>query len=94
MFRDARSSHHCPMNLLEASARDAWQQAGACRHAPGVNFYPETEREARPAKRICLLCPVRQICLETALRNGERYGVWGGLTERERLRLGRRRRAA
>jgi WhiB family redox-sensing transcriptional regulator len=82
------------MALLDAAARDAWNVAARCKNAPGVDFYPETELEARPAKRICAVCPVRQVCLETALRNRERYGVWGGLTERERMRLGRRRRAA
>ena len=81
------------MTLLDVLGRDAWRQAAACRNAPGTNFYPDTEAEARPAKRVCAGCPVRRVCLETALRNGERYGVWGGLTERERMRLGRRRAA-
>ena len=94
MFKSDGTTHHCCMNLLDATGRDAWRQAAACRDKPGTNFYPETESQARPAKRICSGCPVRLICLDTALRSGERYGVWGGLTERERLRLGRRRRAA
>ena len=81
------------MNLLDATGRDAWRLAAACRSTPGADFYPETEVEAKPAKRICAACPVRRLCLETALRNGERYGIWGGLTERERMRLGRRRAA-
>ena len=81
------------MTLRDVTGRDTWRQAAACRNGPSADFYPETEAEARPAKRICAACPVRQLCLDTALRNGERYGVWGGLTERERIRL-RRRRAA
>lgn len=39
------------------------------------------------AKRICNECPVRIDCLEWALKNDERYGVWGGTTPRERARL-------
>jgi WhiB family redox-sensing transcriptional regulator len=45
----------------------------------------------RLAKQICLKCPIRQRCLDYALTNNERYGVWGGLTERERGSLLRRR---
>jgi WhiB family redox-sensing transcriptional regulator len=37
------------------------------------------------AKTVCELCPVRADCLDHAIRVGERYGVWGGLTSDERL---------
>ena len=93
MFTSAGTTHHGRMTLLDATGRDLWRLAAACKNHPGANFYPETEAEARPAKRICAACPVRRPCLDMALWNGERYGVWGGLTERERLRLGRRRAA-
>lgn len=53
-------------------------------------FYPENETETAAAKAICAQCRVRGICLETALRNKERYGIWGGLTPRERARVRRR----
>lgn len=69
-----------------------WRQHGACR---GVNpdiFYPATDEEAEPAKAICAVCPVREPCLEYALANRERDGVWGGATERERRRMIRQRR--
>jgi WhiB family redox-sensing transcriptional regulator len=42
------------------------------------------------AKRVCLSCEVRQECLEYALAHDERFGIWGGLSERERRRLKRR----
>jgi WhiB family redox-sensing transcriptional regulator len=51
-----------------------------------------SEEDAEEAKAICGLCPVRQPCLEHALVNREREGVWGGLTDRERRRLIRQRR--
>ena len=44
----------------------------------------------REAKRVCLSCDVRSECLEYALAHDERFGIWGGLSERERRRLKRR----
>ena len=41
----------------------------------------------REAKRVCLTCEVRGECLEYALQNDERFGIWGGLSERERRKL-------
>lgn len=66
-----------------------WREAAACRGSSTEVFYPETDREAAVAKAICAGCVVRAECLEIALRNRERYGVWGGLTERERSRARR-----
>ena len=52
---------------------------------------PEREvREAR-AKAVCASCPVRAQCLDDALRNSTKHGVWGGLNEEERVRERRRR---
>ena len=56
-------------------------------------FYPQRGGTARPAKLICEFCPVKQECLDYAIENGEKHGVWGGLSERERRRL-RKERAA
>jgi WhiB family redox-sensing transcriptional regulator len=52
-------------------------------------FFPEKGGSSREAKRICSECPVRIECLNYALRRDERYGVWGGMSERERRRLKR-----
>lgn len=49
---------------------------------------------AREALDTCDRCPVRQDCLEWALENRERYGIWGGLSERARRRLLRARNGA
>lgn len=78
------------MILHDAVSRDTWRQAAACAGYPVNTFYPETAEGAAVAKRICARCRMRQLCLETALRNKEPYGVWGGLTERERARAIRR----
>lgn len=68
-----------------------WQAAAACRRADGNLFFgPEREPLAarrdreRRAKAICATCPVSEFCRAHALAYREPYGVWGGLTERER----------
>ena len=64
-----------------------WRQQAAC-HGTDLNlFYPERGESAGPARQVCARCPVRQPCLEYALSNRITYGIWGGLTERERRPL-------
>lgn len=70
----------------------AWRQRAACRGVDPDIFYPASDEEAEAAKAICATCPVREACLEYALANRERDGVWGGATERERRRIVRQRR--
>jgi len=74
-----------PMNL-------SWRLRAACRGVDPDVFYPVSDEEAEEAKDICEECTVRQACLEYALANRERDGVWGGATERERRRIVRQRR--
>ena len=70
----------------------SWRFRGACRgHDPEI-FYPASEEEAGPAKDVYGSCTVRQQCLEFALTNREREGVWAGATEKERRRILRQRR--
>jgi WhiB family redox-sensing transcriptional regulator len=71
-----------------------WQRNGACRgRDSGQFFHPDGERGAsrmrreHAAKQVCLVCPVRAECAAHALVAREPYGVWGGFTEAERLRL-------
>ena len=49
-----------------------------------MTFFPQTKAEARAALAVCNVCPVREDCLEHALETNERFGVWGGTTEKER----------
>ncbi len=65
----------------------AWQDRALCAETDPEAFFPEKGGSTREAKRICSSCDVRQECLESALRNDERFGIWGGLSERERRRL-------
>ncbi|MGI8686457.1 MAG: WhiB family transcriptional regulator [Acidimicrobiales bacterium] len=70
----------------------SWRLRGACRGVDPDVFYPVSDEVAEEAKSICRACPVREACLEYALANRERDGVWGGATERERRRMTRQRR--
>lgn len=66
-----------------------WAQDAKCLQADPDTFFPEKGGSTREAKRICTQCTVRQECLEYALDNDERFGIWGGLSERERRKLKR-----
>lgn len=66
-----------------------WMLEARCLDADPEAFFPEKGGSTREAKRICAACPVRDECLEFALANDERFGIWGGLSERERRRAKR-----
>jgi WhiB family transcriptional regulator, redox-sensing transcriptional regulator len=70
--------------------RRVWTLQAACLDVPEAVFYPEKGGDVRPGKRICQTCRVREECLEYAMVNNERFGIWGGLSEPERRRLRRR----
>lgn len=70
----------------------AWRQRAACQGIESEIFYPSGEDEIERARGICVACPVRQPCLEYALANRERDGIWGGATEKDRRRMIRQRR--
>lgn len=64
-----------------------WQERALCAQVDPEAFFPEKGGSTREAKKICLSCDVRAECLEYALANNERFGIWGGLSERERNKL-------
>ncbi len=66
-----------------------WATKARCLQAEPDTFFPEKGGSTREAKRICSECEVREPCLEYALENDEHFGIWGGLSERERRRLKR-----
>ena len=66
-----------------------WQERALCAETDPEAFFPEKGGSTREAKKICTGCEVRAECLEYALSNDERFGIWGGLSERERRRLRR-----
>jgi WhiB family redox-sensing transcriptional regulator len=67
-----------------------WQERALCSQTDPEAFFPEKGGSTREAKRICSRCEVRADCLEYALGHDERFGIWGGLSERERRKLKRR----
>ena len=80
-----------------------WAEQALCAQIGGDAWFPDKgtpdEPQTNPvslkdAKRVCLACPVRTPCLDYALKHDERFGVWGGLSERERRRLKRQREAS
>jgi WhiB family redox-sensing transcriptional regulator len=82
------------VNLAEAveAEKPAWKAKGNCVGVDPDLFFPSRGETADPAKRVCQGCVVRDECLEFAMSNGEKFGIWGGLSERERRRLRRQRR--
>jgi len=68
----------------------AWQSDSLCAQTDPEAFFPEKGGSTRDAKKICSSCEVRNQCLEYALENDERFGIWGGLSERERRKLRKR----
>jgi len=89
---DARAE----LSLLDISGQDSddaeltWQERALCAQTDPEAFFPEKGGSTREAKKVCVSCEVRAECLEYALENDERFGIWGGLSERERRKLKRR----
>jgi WhiB family redox-sensing transcriptional regulator len=73
----------------EGEDESGWQDRAVCAQTDPDAFFPEKGGSTREAKRVCRACEVRAECLEYALDNDERFGIWGGLSERERRRIKR-----
>lgn len=73
--------------FFEESEEQEWQERALCAQTDPEAFFPEKGGSTRDAKRICSGCEVRSECLEYALAHDERFGIWGGLSERERRKL-------
>jgi WhiB family transcriptional regulator, redox-sensing transcriptional regulator len=70
----------------------SWLDRARCRGTDPERFFVRGAAQAKPAVRLCQACPVREECLDYALTNDIDFGVWGGLTERQRRSLQRRQR--
>jgi WhiB family redox-sensing transcriptional regulator len=69
------------------AGNESWRLDALCAETDPEAFFPEKGGSTREAKRVCVGCDVRSECLEYALSNDERFGIWGGLSERERRRI-------
>lgn len=67
---------------------DDWTERALCAQTDPEAF-PEKGGSTREAKKVCESCPVRAEYLDHALGYEERFGIWGGLSERERRALKR-----
>lgn len=66
-----------------------WAAFAVCRDRDPDAFFPVTPEGEREAIRVCMGCPVRMDCLEFAIEARIRFGVWGGMTEKQRRTLHR-----
>lgn len=80
----------------DVTAED-WRQHAGCRWFGTEVFYEQDKetlgarlRRERSARAICAPCSVREMCLAHALRVGEEFGIWGGVSARERSTLRKR----
>lgn len=71
----------------------SWRDDALCAQTDPETFFPEKGKSTGQAKRLCAACTVTAQCLDQALVADERFGVWGGLSERERRALKRRKRS-
>lgn len=76
---------------VELGEDKSWQDLANCLGVDPDLFFPERGASTREAKEVCRGCVVRDDCLEYALANGEKFGIWGGMSERERRRIRRQR---
>ncbi len=72
-------------------SEQGWQSRANCMGVDPELFFPERGSSTREAKEVCRGCVVREDCLEFAIANGEKFGIWGGMSERERRRVRRAR---
>lgn len=71
---------------MEDESGTPWQDRANCLNVDPDLFFPERGASTSEAKEVCRGCEVREECLEYALSTREKWGIWGGLTERERRR--------
>lgn len=76
------------LDLLAVESPD-WYEHAECRGAAQDTFFPGQGDDVRPAREMCNVCPVAVECLAYALDHGEKYGIWGGTSERERRQMRR-----
>lgn len=80
------------LQILTDVAEMWWADWAVCGETDPEAYFVEKGGSTRPAKRVCAGCPVRQECLDYALEHDEAFGVWGGLSARERRDIARSRR--
>jgi WhiB family redox-sensing transcriptional regulator len=67
----------------------SWMDRALCAEIGDDFWFPEKGGSTRLAKQVCRACNVRAECLDYALDTDQKFGIWGGFSERERRRLKR-----
>lgn len=82
----ARATHHPTGSVSARLDLDApeWMDRALCAQVDYEMFFPEKGGSTADAKRLCGTCDVREDCLRYAIDHHERFGIWGGKSERER----------
>lgn len=80
-----------PVRQIQPRLDTTWRADALCAQTDPEIFHPEKGGSTTAAKRVCKQCPVRELCLEDSIRTGDRFGIRGGLSERERRPLIRKR---
>ena len=87
LFEDTPSQDDAQLwGLFEPHEDVSWQHKALCAQTDPEAFFPEKGGSTRDAKAVCANCEVREKCLQWAIENDERFGIWGGMSERERRR--------
>lgn len=89
-YRDLMQPGENGIGLADFLTRPEWHDRAACKGETDLMFTSRGE-DTRPGKRLCDGCTVRDECLDAALELGTKFGIWGGMSERERRRIRRRR---
>lgn len=79
---------------LDITPNLPWMDQAICAQTDPEAFFPDKGGSTREAKKVCLNCMVKAQCLDYALDNDERFGIWGGTSERERRVLKKKRKEA
>ena len=75
---------------LESNNSMSWRSDALCAQTDPEAFFPGKGGSTQEAKKVCADCTVRKQCLEWAIDHDERFGIWGGMSERERRRYKKR----
>jgi WhiB family transcriptional regulator, redox-sensing transcriptional regulator len=82
----ARAASLSELLGIDAQATE-WMRDGLCAQTDPEAFHPDEHGSVAPAKAVCAGCPVLAECRAYALKTGQRFGVWGGLSARERQQI-------
>jgi WhiB family redox-sensing transcriptional regulator len=77
------------LQILADVREMGWADRASCGEVGGDEWFPEKGGSSRQAKKVCRGCEVRAECLQYALEHDERWGIWGGTSERQRRTMRR-----